>query len=101
MKIRTAHGMRQAPALNMKTACKACRKGLRILPTLRRIIMIEALARGRIGMLSKLKLRRTYMSVLLVPHAMNCLTALPMKIELNSLRIAFTHSVELLVIPVG
>lgn len=58
MKIKTAHGRMQAPALNMNTAYKAWRKGLMTSPTLRRMIMIEALARGRIGMLSKLKLRR-------------------------------------------
>lgn len=68
MNIKTAHGIMQAPALNMNTACNAWRKGRMILPTLRRITIIEAFARGRMGMLSRLKLRRSYISFdILVP----------------------------------
>lgn len=68
MNINTAHGTIQAPALNMKTIYKARRNGWMTLPTLRRITMIDALARGRMGMLSKLKLRRIYFSAMLTPN---------------------------------
>jgi hypothetical protein len=63
MKIRMAHGIIAARALNVATMRRKRRMGARILPMRRRRRMIEALERGRIGMLSRLKLRSLYYHV--------------------------------------
>jgi hypothetical protein len=57
MKIRTSHGTKAVRALKTKTALRKSRTDFRILPTRRRRRMMEALDRGRMGMLSRLELR--------------------------------------------
>lgn len=57
--MKRAHGMTQASMLKKKTTYRIILTGSMTLPTLSNSRMIDALARGRIGVLMRLKARRT------------------------------------------